>query len=57
MKKLVPNSLSNSIMTALTNNAGKASKAMIEAMKMPHTERGMRNNVMPCVRACNTVVT
>ncbi|MNJ70928.1 hypothetical protein D3C77_674210 [compost metagenome] len=57
MKKLVPNSLSNNIMTALTNNAGKASKAMIEAMKMPHTESGMRNSVMPRVRACSTVVT
>ena len=57
MKKLVPSSLSNSIITALTNNAGKASRARIEAMKMPQTDSGMRIRVMPWVRACSTVVT
>ncbi|MNS95541.1 hypothetical protein D3C72_1298080 [compost metagenome] len=57
MKKLVPSRRSNSIMMALTNSAGKASRARIEAMKMPQTESGMRNRVMPWVRACSTVVT
>ncbi|MOA55447.1 hypothetical protein D3C78_1792390 [compost metagenome] len=47
MKKLVPSRRSNSSMMALTNRAGKASRARIDAMKMPHTDSGMRNRVMP----------
>ncbi|MCY1491807.1 hypothetical protein D3C76_846800 [compost metagenome] len=47
MKKLVPSRRSNSSMMALTNSAGNASRARIEAMKMPHTDSGMRNRVMP----------
>ena len=57
MKKLVPRSRSNSIITEATNSAGKASSAMTVAVKMPHTVRGMRINVMPRVRACSTVTT
>ena len=44
-------------MIALTNSAGKASSARTVAMKMPHTDSGMRISVMPRVRACSTVVT
>ena len=44
-------------MTALTNSAGKASRPRTVAMKMPHTESGMRMSVMPRVRACSIVVT
>ena len=57
MKKLVPRSRSNSIMTEATNSAGKANSAITVAVKMPHTVRGMRINVMPRVRACSTVTT
>ena len=57
MKKLVPRSLSNIIITQATNRAGKASNARIVATKMPHTESGMRISVMPRVRACSTVTT
>ncbi len=57
MKKLVPRHLSSSIITPLTNSAGKASSARMVATKMPHTVSGMRIKVMPRVRACSTVVT
>lgn len=57
MKKLVPKVLSSSIMTPLTNSAGKASSANTVAVKMPHTDSGMRSSVMPSQRACSTVVT
>ncbi|MNM99985.1 hypothetical protein D3C81_1125680 [compost metagenome] len=57
MKKLVPRVLSSSIITADTNSAGNASSARMVAMKMPHTDSGMRSSVMPSVRACSTVVT
>jgi hypothetical protein len=57
MKKLVPSTRSNSIITEATNSAGKASSAMTVAVKMPHTVNGKRINVMPRVRACSTVTT
>ena len=57
MKKLVPTTESSVIMMAETNRAGNASRPRIEAMKMPHTDSGMRMNVMPRQRACSTVVT
>ena len=57
MKKLVPSRLSRVIMTAPTSKAGKASSPSTVAMKMPHTDSGMRINVMPRQRACSTVVT
>ena len=57
MKKLVPSELSSVIMTHETNSAGKASRPRIVAMKMPHTDSGMRISVMPRQRACSTVVT
>ena len=57
MKKLVPSKRSNSIITEATNSAGKASSAITVAVKMPHTVRGKRINVMPRVRACSTVTT
>ncbi len=44
-------------MIAATNSAGKASRPMIDAVKMPHTDSGIRISVMPLVRACSTVVT
>jgi hypothetical protein len=56
-KKLVPSVLSSSIMMADTNSAGNASSARMVAMRMPHTESGMRSSVMPRVRACSVVVT
>ena len=57
MKKLVPSSLSNSIMIEATNNAGKASSAITVAVKIPHTVNGIRISVMPRARACSTVTT
>ena len=57
MKKLVPSRLSRVIMMADTNKAGKASRPRTVAMKMPHTDSGMRIIVMPRQRACSTVVT
>ena len=57
MKKLVPSSRSNSIITAPTNRAGKASSASTVAVKMPHTVRGRRMSVMPRARPCSTVTT
>ena len=57
MKKLVPSRLSRPIIMALTSRAGNASKPRIVAMKMPHTDSGMRISVMPRQRACSTVVT
>ena len=57
MKKLVPRARSNSIITAATNKAGKASSAMTVAVKMPHTVSGMRISVIPRVRPCSTVTT
>ena len=57
MKKLVPSSRSNKVITAATNRAGKASSASTVATKMPHTVSGMRISVMPRVRACSTVTT
>ena len=57
MKKLVCNNLSNANITVPTKRAGKANKASTVAMKMPHTVSGMRNSVMPRVRACSTVTT
>ena len=57
MKKLVPSVPSSVIITAETSSAGKASRPRIVAMKMPHTESGMRISVMPLQRACSTVVT
>ena len=57
MKKLVPSARSNNIITEATNNAGKARSAMTVAVKMPHTVRGKRINVMPRVRACSVVTT
>ena len=57
MKKLVPSSRSNSIITQATNSAGKASSAMTVAVKMPQTVSGMRISVMPRVRPCSTVTT
>src|SRR3546814_10086677 len=39
MKKLVPTIRSSSIMIAATNSAGKASRPMMDATKMPHTEQ------------------
>ena len=57
MKKLVPSSRSNSIITAPTNRAGKASSASTVAVKMPHTVSGMRISVIPRARACSTVTT
>ena len=51
MKKLVPRSLSKVIITAPTNNAGKASKASTVAVKMPQMVNGRRINVIPRVRA------
>ena len=57
MKKLVPSSRSNSIITQATNSAGNASSAMTVAVKMPQTVSGMRISVMPRVRACSTVTT
>jgi hypothetical protein len=57
MKKLVPSSRSSSIMTALTNSAGKASSAMTVAVKMPQTVSGMRISVMPACAPCSTVTT
>ncbi|MNN73184.1 hypothetical protein D3C81_1892760 [compost metagenome] len=57
MKKLVPSVLSSSIITPETNSAGNASSARMVAMKMPHTDSGMRSSVMPSVRAWSTVVT
>ena len=57
MKKLVPSSRSNSIITAPTNSAGKASSARTVAVKMPQTVSGMRISVMPRVRPCSTVTT
>ena len=44
-------------MIALTSSAGNASRPRIVAMKMPHTDSGMRISVMPRQRACSTVVT
>ena len=57
MKKLVPRVWSSSIIRALTNRAGKASRPRMVATKIPHTVRGMRIRVMPRVRAWSTVVT
>ncbi len=57
MKKLVPIRPSSIIMIADTNRAGNASRPRIVAMKMPHTDSGMRISVMPRQRACSTVVT
>ena len=57
MKKLVPIETSSSIMIADTSSAGKASRPRIVAMKIPHTDSGMRISVMPLQRACSTVVT
>ena len=57
MKKLVPSTLSNSIMTEATNKAGKASSARMVAVKMPHTVKGRRIIVIPRVRPCSTVTT
>ena len=57
MKKLVPSTRSSVIMTPLTSSAGKASRPRTVAVKIPHTDNGMRISVMPRVRACNTVVT
>ena len=57
MKKLVISVLSKIIMMALTNSAGNASKPRIVAIKIPHTDNGIRIRVMPRQRACNTVVT
>jgi len=57
MKKLVSRILSNNIITAPTNRAGKANSARMVATKMPHTVKGMRSSVIPRVRACNTVTT
>ena len=57
MKKLVWMSLSSIIMTALTNNAGNASRPRIVAAKIPQTDNGMRIRVMPRVRPCRMVVT
>jgi hypothetical protein len=57
MKKLVPARLSRVIMTADTNKAGKARRPNTVAVKMPHTDSGMRIMVMPRQRACSTVVT
>ena len=57
MKKLVPSSRSRVIMTALTNNAGNASRPRMVAVKIPQTDKGMRIRVMPRQRACSTVVT
>ncbi len=57
MKKLVPSTRSNSIITAPTNSAGKASSASTVAVKMPQTVNGIRISVMPRVRACSTVTT
>ncbi len=57
MKKLVPSSRSNIIITQATKSAGKASIAMTVAVKMPHTVSGIRISVMPRVRPCSTVTT
>ena len=57
MKKLVPKMRSSSSITEATNSAGKASSAITVAVKMPHTVKGKRINVMPRVRACSTVTT
>ena len=51
IKKLVSKILSNNIITALTNNAGKANKAKTVAVKIPHTVKGILIRVMPLVRA------
>ena len=56
MKKLVPIRLSSSIITALTNSAGNASRPSTVAAKMPQMDSGMRISVMPRVRACRMVV-
>ena len=50
-KKLVPIKASRIIMMQATNKAGKASRAMIAATKMPQTEQGIRIRVMPLARA------
>ena len=39
------------VITAATNRAGKASRPMMLATKMPHTLHGIRISVMPLVRA------
>ncbi len=57
MKKLVPSTRSNNIITHATNNAGKASRAITVAVKMPQTVRGSLIIVMPRVRPCKTVTT
>jgi hypothetical protein len=51
MKKLLPSSLSSISITALTKSAGKASSARIVAVKMPHTDSGMRISVIPSQRS------
>ena len=51
IKKLVPSKLSSVIMIQETISAGKANKAKIVAVKIPHTVSGMRINVIPRVRA------
>ena len=56
MKKLVPMTLSSSSIMALTNSAGKASRPSTVAVKIPHTDSGMRISVMPRVRAWRMVV-
>ena len=53
----MPRRLSRVIMTALTSKAGKASRPRTVAMKIPHTDKGMRSKVIPRQRACRTVVT
>ncbi len=57
MKKLVPSSMSQSIIRIATSSAGKASSAITVAMKMPQMVNGRRISVMPRVRACSTVTT
>ena len=57
MKKLVPTSRSSIIITAPTNKRETPAAPSMVAMKMPHTDSGMRISVMPRVRACSTVTT
>ena len=57
MKKLVPSSRSNNIITLATSSAGNASSAITEAVKMPQTDSGSRISVMPRARPCSTVTT
>ena len=57
MKKLVPSTRSNIIITQATKSAGKARSAMTVAVKMPQTVSGIRISVMPRVRPCRTVTT